>query len=72
VTLDEVEQVTPLANGAAVIPEGQQKALLGTNATSGIRSVYTLQLLFYVPPIGAEGKIKLLGFTQGLTSATVN
>ena len=72
VTLDEVEQVTPLATGAAVIPEGQQKALLGTNATSGIRSVYTLQLVFYVPPIGAPGKIRLLGFTQGLTTATTN
>ncbi len=72
VTLDEVEQVTPLATGAAVIPEGQQKALLGTNATSGIKSIYTLQLIFYVPPIGGDAKIRLLGFTQGLTSATTN
>lgn len=70
VTLDEVEAVSPLLNGAAVLPEGQQKALLGTNATSGIRSVYTLQLVFYIPPIGSDSKIRLLGFTQGLTSAT--
>ena len=59
-----------MLNGAAVLPEGQQKALLGTNATSGIRSVYTLQLVFYIPPIGSDSKIRLLGFTQGLTSAT--
>ena len=71
VTLDEVEQVSPLQTGAAVIPEGQQKALLGTNATSGVRSVYTLQMVFYVPPIGSNNKIRLLGFTQGLTSAAV-
>jgi len=71
VTLDEVEQVSPLQTGAAVIPEGQQKALLGTNATSGVRSVYTLQMVFYVPPIGSSNKIRLLGFTQGLTSAAI-
>lgn len=71
VTLDEVEQVSPLQSGAAVIPEGQQKALLGTNATSGVRSVYTLQMVFYVPSIGSSQKIRLLGFTQGLTSAAV-
>lgn len=71
VTLDEVEQVSPIQTGAAVIPEGQQKALLGTNATSGVRSVYTLQMVFYVPPIGSSQKIRLLGFTQGLTAASV-
>jgi hypothetical protein len=71
VTLDEVEQVSPIQSGAAVIPEGQQKALLGTNATSGVRSVYTLQMVFYVPAIGSSQKIRLLGFTQGLTAASV-
>ena len=63
--------MSPLQTGAAVIPEGQQKALLGTNATSGVRSVYTLQMVFYVPPIGSSNKIRLLGFTQGLTSAAI-
>lgn len=69
VTLDEVEQVSPLQNGAVVVPEGQQKALLGTNATTGVKSTYTLQMVFYVPAIGSTQKIRLLGFTQGLTAA---
>jgi hypothetical protein len=69
VTLDEVEQVSPLQNGAVVVPEGQQKALLGTNATSGVKSTYTLQMVFYVPAIGSTQKIRLLGFAQGLTAA---
>ncbi|NBX23580.1 MAG: hypothetical protein EBR52_05625 [Microbacteriaceae bacterium] len=71
VTLDEIEQVSPLQNGAVVVPEGQQKALLGTNATTGVKSTYTLQMVFYVPAIGSTQKIRLLGFTQGLTAASV-
>ena len=71
VTLDEIEQVSPLQSGAVVVPEGQQKALLGTNATTGVKSTYTLQMVFYVPAIGSTQKIRLLGFTQGLTAASV-
>ena len=72
VDLRETETVKPTEAGAAVNPSGATKALSGkSQSTKGIIAVYGLQLLFYVPPVSATGqKIQLLGFSQGLTSAS--
>lgn len=71
VLLDDVETVTPVEAGAAINPLGQVKALSGkTQSTRGIRAVYGVQLLFYVPPAGSDAPIVLLGYAQGLVSAT--
>lgn len=72
VDLDDVETVTPTEVGAAINPGAQAKALSGkTQSTKGIVATYGLQLLFYVPPVTDSGKkIQLLGFAQGLISAT--
>ncbi|MBA8990642.1 hypothetical protein FHW23_001888 [Curtobacterium pusillum] len=69
--LNEIEKVTPTAAGAEVNTEGAVKALSGVDSsTKGISATYGVQLLFYVPPVGTDDKVVLLGFTQGLTAAS--
>jgi hypothetical protein len=71
VELGDIETVRPVEAGAAINPSGAVKALSGVaQTTKGIVATYGLQLLFYVPPLGSDGKITLLGFSQGLVSAT--
>jgi hypothetical protein len=72
VDLADTEKVTPTEAGAAVNPQGSIKALSGKSQTvKGIVATYGLQLLFYVPPVTKSGeKIQLLGFAQGLVSAS--
>jgi hypothetical protein len=74
VDLDDVETATPAEAGAAVKSDAQGNvtALLGkAQSTKGIIATYGLQLLFYVPPVTESNKkIQLLGFAQGLISAT--
>ena len=70
VSLNETETVKPVDVGATVSPEGASKALSGVDATAkGIQSNYGDQLLFFVPSVGSNDKIILLGFAQGLTSS---
>ena len=70
VNLDETTTVAPVEAGAAVNPGGAVKALSGIAvSTKGIVATYGDQLLFYVPPTGSDGKIILLGYSQGLVSA---
>ncbi|SDQ83730.1 hypothetical protein SAMN02800687_2777 [Curtobacterium sp. UNCCL20] len=69
--LNEIEKVTPTAAGAEVNTEGAVKALSGVDSSKkGITATYGVQLLFYVPPVGTDDKVVLLGFTQGLTAAS--
>ena len=73
VDLEDVETVTPVEVGAAINPQGGQVAALSgkVQSTKGFIATYGLQLLFYVPPVTDSGKkIQLLGFAQGLISAT--
>lgn len=68
--LNEVTTVAPVEAGAAVNPTGAVKALSGLAITTkGVVATYSDQLLFYVPPAGADGKIVLLGYTAGLIKA---
>jgi hypothetical protein len=72
VDLDDVETVTPTEVGAAINPFPAAQALSGkTQSVKGIIATYGLQLLFYVPPVSGSGKkVELLGFAQGLVTAT--
>ncbi len=72
VSMLEVETVKPKQEGALIKIKGTtMAALAGLDETAkGIESTYSDQLLFYVPPADSEGKITLLGFSQGLLSAT--
>jgi len=70
VNLNETTTVTPIETGAAVNPSGQVKALSGLAiSTKGVIATYGDQLLFYVPPAGSDGKMILLGYSQGLVKA---
>jgi hypothetical protein len=70
VNINETEVVKPLEVGAKIKPSGAVAALSGlTETEKGVQSTYTDQLLFYVPPAGSTDKIRLLGFSQGLTVA---
>jgi hypothetical protein len=69
--LYETTTVKPVEAGAAVNPSGQVKALSGVSiSTKGVIATYGDQLLFYVPPAGSDGKIVLLGYSQGLVKAS--
>ncbi len=62
--------VRPAEEGATINPEGQVKTLSGLSGTKkGVAATYSDQLLFYIPPIGSDEKIRLLGFSQGLVNA---
>ena len=62
--------VRPAEEGATINPEGQVKTLSGLSGTKkGVAATYSDQLLFYIPPIGSNEKIRLLGFSQGLVNA---
>ena len=63
--------MTPIEAGAAVNPSGRVKALTGLAiSTKGVTATYDAQLLFYVPPVGSEDKIVLLGYSYGLVKAS--
>lgn len=69
--LNEIETVKPVEAGAAINAGASFKALTGKSmSTKGLQAVYGIQLLFYVPPVGSEGKIVLLGYSQGLIAAS--
>ncbi len=71
VHLYETTSVRPTEAGAAVNPTGSVKALSGVAvSTKGVVATYGDQLLFYVPPAGGDGKIVLLGYSQGLVKAS--
>jgi hypothetical protein len=70
VNLYETTTVAPVEAGAAVNPTGAVKALSGLSiSTKGVIATYSDQLLFYVPAAGSDGKIVLLGYSQGLVKA---
>lgn len=70
VYIEETETVTPVEEGATINPEGATKTLSGLSGTKkGVAATYGDQLLFYIPPIGSDEKIVLLGFSQVLVSA---
>jgi hypothetical protein len=70
-TITESETVKPAASGAAITTEGSIKILSGRpSSLRGITANYDYQLLFYVPSIGSAEKIRLLGYSYSLVSAS--
>ncbi len=70
VTLQENEKVTPATAGAAITSSGAVKILAGvTSSMKGIEANYQYQLLFYVPALSSQEKIRLLGYSYALTAA---
>ncbi|MBF4462185.1 MULTISPECIES: hypothetical protein [unclassified Rathayibacter] len=68
-SIAETSTVKPTAEGSTVSTSGASQTLLGIDkSTTGIATTYGYQLLFYVPPVGSEEKIVMLGWSQGLVS----
>ncbi|MDO9590111.1 MAG: hypothetical protein Q7J04_03095 [Microcella sp.] len=68
--LIESERVTPTQAGAAINAPDPVAALAGrSQSTKGISATYGIQVLFYVPPLGSDDLVVLLGYTQGLIGA---
>ena len=71
VDLRQVVTVTPVEAGATVSPTGSVLALSGVASSErGVVATYGAQLLFSVPPVGTNGKVVLLGYSQGLIAAS--
>ena len=71
ITLTDTATVTPAEAGATINPEGSIQSLSGvTTTTRGTLATYSNQLLFYIPPLGSDARIELLGFTSALVSAS--
>jgi hypothetical protein len=61
--------IKPTKQGSAVGVSGQEALILGGNGSSkGVRSIYGNMMLFYVPALSSNSKIRLIGVTQGLVS----
>lgn len=68
--INETETVKP-TDGGTVSPQNAAKAYSGVeNSAKGVTQTFGDQILFYVPKAGSTEKIHLLGFAQGLISAS--
>lgn len=69
-TLQEIETVSPAQSGAAVNASVAVRALTSlSSSTRGFHVISDVQILWYVPPIGSEDGIRVLGFTYSLVAA---
>jgi hypothetical protein len=72
-TVTRTEQSRPNDGGTTGFQDGSPaRALSGFTAQSakGVQSTRDLQLLFYVPAVGSEEPIRLLGWSESLVSAS--
>ena len=69
-TLQEVEKVTPAQTGASVNASIAVRALTSlSQSTRGFEVISNIQVLWYVPPVGSEEGIRVLGYTYSLVGA---
>lgn len=69
-TIIERELVEPVQSGAAVNSSVAVRALTSlSQSTRGFDVESQLQILWYVPPVGSEDAIRVLGFTYSLIGA---
>jgi hypothetical protein len=70
IAMNDTSIIRPKVRGAAVsVTQLDQKTLLNAaGSASGLKIVYGNMLLFYVPVVGSEEKIRLVGASQGLLS----
>ncbi len=69
-TLQEIERVTPAQSGASVNASIAVRALTSlSQSTRGFEVISHIQVLWYVPPVGSEEGIRVLGYTYSLVGA---
>lgn len=69
-TFIESETVKPKEQGSAITTSGAVKVLSGkANSVNGVTAQYEYQVLFYVPQIGSQDRVRLLGYSYSLIRA---
>ena len=69
-TLSEAEKVMPIQSGATINSSIAVRALTSLSQSSrGFEVDSHIQILWYVPPVGSEESIRVLGFTYSLMGA---
>lgn len=68
--LADIEQVTPVEEGAAINATPSVRALTGDpQSTEGFIATYQMHVMWYVPPIGSEERIRVVGYAYALVGA---
>ncbi|WP_353810148.1 hypothetical protein [Agromyces sp. SYSU T00194] len=73
VEIEQREKVTPNDGGTIGFEEGSPGAALSgfdEKSAKGVQRTVSLQLLFYVPGVGSDGTITLLGWSESLVNAS--
>ncbi|MBM7505023.1 hypothetical protein ACFPER_14860 [Agromyces aurantiacus] len=73
VSIKQTEKVTPNDGGTVGFKSGQPAAALSgfdDKSAKGVQRVIGIQLMFYVPAIGSDEKIRLLGWSESLIGAS--
>ncbi|GGI47260.1 hypothetical protein BCL57_001959 [Agromyces flavus] len=72
VSINQTEKVTPNDGGTVGFEPGPGRALSGFDDKSakGVQRVVGIQLMFYVPAVGADEQIRLLGWSESLIGAS--
>ncbi|MCF8549511.1 MAG: hypothetical protein K9G09_01245 [Pontimonas sp.] len=69
-TLQETERVTPAQSGASVNASIAVRALTSlSQSTRGFEVISNIQVLWYVPPVGSDEGVRVLGYTYSLVGA---
>ncbi|WP_353828194.1 hypothetical protein [Agromyces sp. SYSU T0242] len=73
VSIEQTEKVTPNDGGTVGFQEGQPGAALSgfdEKSAKGVQREVGIQLLFYVPAVGTDEKIRVLGWSESLIGAS--
>ncbi|MFF2369570.1 hypothetical protein [Agromyces sp. NPDC058110] len=72
-TIEQTEKVTPNDGGTIGFQEGAPGAALSGftgKSAKGVQRVIGIQMVFYVPAVGSDEQIRLLGWSEGLIGAS--
>jgi hypothetical protein len=68
--LREVETVRPVQGGATINATSSARVFSGLPESAiGFRAEYEIHVLWYVPPIGSDDRIRVLGYSYQLVDA---
>ena len=69
--LTEVETVRPVQGGATINATSSARVFSGLpESVIGFRALYEMHVLWYVPPIGSDERIRVLGYSYQLVDAS--
>ena len=72
VSIEQTEKVTPNDGGTVGFEPGPAASLsgFGDKSAKGVQRVIGVQMIFYVPSVGSEEQIRLLGWSESLIGAS--